>query len=340
MRTFALSNDVLFLDHISPLASLMGWPLIVTKEENAVLASKYYPEVDLLYWPDLEFRFKELAEKCDALVGCHFWEPSIKYLFRAFYQKEMRLIFCPHGQSDKGYAAPSLSPYGRQEAVLLYGDLMKEMLIEMKIWDLIPAFAQVGNFRFSYYEKHRLRLDKAAEIEIFSHLERSNRTLLYAPTWNDPDSSTTFFECGEKLLRELPADWNLIIKLHPFILEKNPELFYRLSAIEEQRSNFLLVREFPAIYPILERIDAYLGDYSSIGYDVLAFQKPMFFLRQPYLPPARLHACGRIIDFSANLFQSIEQGLSQAEAFIPFQAALYKKAFAQIEDIQKVINLL
>ena len=331
------SAETLFLDHISPLASLLKIPLIVTNKENAQLTAKYYPEVKVRYWPDLEFRLHELAEEFDALIECNYWEPHLKQLFRLRFKKEMRLIFCPHGQSDKGFLAPSLAPYALQETILLYGNLMKEMLQELKIWDKISSHAQVGNFRLNYYEGHKARLFRCAQEEIFSLLSPSNHTLLYAPTWNDDDRATSFFAYGKKLIQELPNDWNLIIKVHPLLVSYHPHLFYPLSSFAEKQRNCIITSQFPPIYPLLDKIDAYLGDYSSIGYDLLIFQKPMFFLEQSHLSPMRLHSCGKILDPSKNLFQSIEKGIAEADGFRPLQAALYKKAFAPVENIQKTL---
>ena len=202
-----------FLDHIAPLSSLLGIPLIATEEEHASKISRYYPEVALHYLPDLSFRLKEISEEFDTLIECSYWADEFRQLLNQCYGKKMRLIFCPHGQSDKGYGAPLLAPYASQEAVLLYGDLMKEMLGELGI--ALPKHAEMGNYRRLYYEKHRVRHLELAKEELFSQLDPKSRTLLYAPTWNDLDGATTFFDGVERLILEKPTDWNLLIKAHP-----------------------------------------------------------------------------------------------------------------------------
>jgi hypothetical protein len=324
----ALNTDgIHLLDHIAPLASLSNIPLIVTEEENAALAAKYYPEVELRFWPDLEFRLKDLAAEFDTLIECKYWAPHLKHLFHVLFKKEMRLIFCPHGQSDKGYSAPLLAPYALQDIVLLYGDLLKEMLIDLNVWDSIQAHATIGNYRLHYFQKHKKRLLAFAQEEVFSKLNSDNKTLLYAPTWRDADHSSTFFEFCEKIIRELPEDWNLILKIHPLLEKRDPALFYRLTIFEEKRQNFAFVHTFPLIYPLLEKVDAYLGDYSSVGYDILAFQKPMFFLPNPHLPPARLHSCGKILFPEENIFKAMEK----VEDLMLAQSALYAKAFASFD---------
>ncbi len=329
-----------FIDHIAPLASLLNIPLIVSDEKNAQLTSQYYPEVDLHYWPDFEFRLKELSDRFDALFSCDYWTSVQRNAFQLYNKKVMKLLFCPHGQSDKGYNSSFLAPYAWQEGVLLYGDLMKEMLIDLKLWNRGCRVATVGNFRRRYYEKHRERLLRMAREEIFSKLNLANRTLFFAPTWNDYERSGTFFEYGERLLRELPSEWNLVIKVHPDVVQHDPVLYYRLSLMEEKRANFLLIEDFPPIYPILEIVDVYLGDYSSIGYDFLAFQKPMFFLQKPHLVGARLHTCGPVLDPSTPLFPSIEKLLPQAHEFREAQESLYRRAFREGSDIVEALQPL
>jgi len=320
------TEGIHLLDHIAPLASLHNFPLIVTEVENATLAAKYYPEVSLRYIPDLEFRLKELADEFDTLIECKYWAPHLKQLFRICFNKEMRLIFCPHGQSDKGYKAPLLAPYALQDVVLLYGNLLKEMLKELNVWDSLQAHATIGNYRLHYFERHKERLRAIVTQEIFSKLNPKNKTLLYAPTWKDADQSTTFFANARKVIDELPKSWNLILKIHPLLEKRDPALFYRLS-MDQSKENFILVNEFPLVYPILEKIDAYLGDYSSIGYDVLAFQKPMFFFQTPHLPPARLHSCGTLITEKENIFKKIEK----SEHFKDTQSLLYTHSFVDYD---------
>src|SRR6185436_3813318 len=122
------------------------------------LTAHYYPEVALRYWPDLEFRLPQIADEFDTILDCDYWRPEQKAVFQLHSPKPLRFIFCPHGQSDKGYHSRFLAPYALQESVLLYGELMKQMLQELGLWSHIPRTAMVGNFRRLYYNHHRERL--------------------------------------------------------------------------------------------------------------------------------------------------------------------------------------
>jgi CDP-glycerol glycerophosphotransferase (TagB/SpsB family) len=336
---FVGDSNFHLLDHIAPLASLWNIPLIANDEETANLAKMYYPEVQIRLWQDVAFRLQEIAEEFDTLLNCQYWEPSLKECFRTVYKKEMQLMFCPHGQSDKGYKSPLLEYYKFQDAILLYGQLLQDMLTELNIWDDKKPHIRVGNYRLSYHQLHKKRETDLAEQHIFSKLDPSNQTLLYAPTWNDADGATSFFLEAERLICELPSHWNLIIKLHPLLAQRDPALFYRIIALEDKRPNFVVVHQFPLIYAILDKIDAYLGDYSSIGYDVLAFRTPMFFWKLRNLPEARLHACGQIIDPAKNTWHQIEHGIKRSGDFIPLQTALYKYAFYSLTGGRTYTNV-
>ena len=121
IRAAALSTgrDFHLLDHIAPLADLLQIPLITTDEKNLQLAQKYYPHIHVEYDTDLEFKLASLAQRFDALFECKYWIPQLKALFKGLHNKDMQLIFCPHGQSDKGMREPLLAPYAQQDAVLL-----------------------------------------------------------------------------------------------------------------------------------------------------------------------------------------------------------------------------
>lgn len=335
-----MDHNFHLLDHMAPLAFLLNIPLITTEEETAALAKTFYPHVEIRHLPDIEFRMKDIAAEYDILFNCQYWGPSLKDCFQTVFIKEVKLVFCPHGQSDKGYKSPVLALYEFQDAVLLYGNLLKEMLVELNIWNSLKAHARVGNYRLKYHQLHEKREDALVQTHIFSKLVPSNQTLLYAPTWKDADASTSFFLACERILQDLPSHWNLILKVHPMLPEKDPALYYRLAVLEEKRPNFLVVHQFPLIYAILKRIDAYLGDYSSIGYDVLAFRKPMFFIASPHIPQARLHSCGQMIDCSKHIFQQIENGLAKNQTFRDRQTALYHHAFDTIDDVANSIHSL
>lgn len=322
LRCAALNTGPEFhaLDHIAPMAELMQMPLITTEKRNYELACRYYPQIETQHMPDLEFKLSLIAEQFDALFECKYWALHLKSLFRQLYNKEMRLVFCPHGQSDKGFKAPLLAPYALQDIVLIYGELLIQMLKDLAIWPSISNHAMTGNYRLLFYQKYQSFYDALIEKEV--PLNKKKRTLLYAPTWRDADIATSFFNYGSQVISQLPSDWNLILKLHPFLEQRDPAYFYSITALRDKKPNVFLLEEFPLIYPLLSLADVYLGDFSSVGYDFLFFQRPLYFF--PTNHPGKLHSCGQIIDPGKNIY-------SQLEASNPYkneQKSLYQLAFA------------
>src|SRR5262249_26302706 len=78
----------------------------------------------------------------------------------------------------------------------------------------------------------------------------------------------------------LPAEQNLLVKLHPRLELDDPGLYYFLVGKYEKKPNVLFLKDFPLVYPLLAKATAYIGDMSSVGYDFLPFNRPMFFLNQ------------------------------------------------------------
>ena len=312
-------SDLHLLDHLGPLSVYLKAPFLVVERPNYELALQYYPQADVAFLPFWETKYPLLAEQFDVLFESKKWTENPSKVFREKFGKEMRLIFCPHGQSDKGYQAPLLASYASQDGVLLYGDLLIQMLKELNIWSLIPRHAVTGNYRLSFYEQHKEFYDRAAREKL--PLDPNKKTLLYAPTWNDYDHATSFFEHGLKVISELPSDWNLIVKPHPLLEQHNAGLYYSIALQVEKKPNAFLLENFPPVYPVLSLADVYLGDTSSVGYDFLHFERSMFFF--PSKHTGRLHACGRRIDPT----QDLSSQLDEPNRFAKEQRELFHFAF-------------
>lgn len=321
MRILALNtgSDFHLLDHIAPLADLLGVSLLTTEEKNFKLAKTFYPNIQVQYVPDLEFRLKEVAESYDVLIECKYWKPHLKKLFLELYKKDITLIFCPHGQSDKGFGFPLLKPYEDQDAVLTYGSLMNEMLVLLNIKPKKTIL--VGNYRKKFYESNQPFYDEALKKVV--QVDSSKRTVLYAPTWKDADETRSFFEYGLKVIQEVPDDWNLILKLHPLLEERTPIDYFHVIRHIDKKKNVFLLDEFPPVYPVLNIADIYLGDFSSVGYDFLGFEKPLYFL--PTETPSRIYSCGKMLDASKNFYSQFEN----LEPFKEEQKKLYSHAFTK-----------
>ena len=90
----------------------------------------------------------------------------------------------------------------------------------------------------------------------------------------------------QRVIDEVSPYFNLLIRLHPFLNDIYP---VETEQIYSHSSKAIFLNDFPCIYPILQITDGYIGDFSSIGYDFLAFDKPLFFLERNR---GKIYNCG------------------------------------------------
>lgn len=292
-------KDSRLLDHLAPLCEMMQIPLFLTDENNHELISKFYPNTSSHYVPTEDFSLFTLAERYPILIQSTFWEPHLMQLIKSAHP-HARFGYCPHGNSDKGHQKGMMEPIQWQDFVFLYGEHMVDRLKKQNLWKELPPYVFTGNYRLGYYQKYQTFYDTLVQKEIFSHLNPNNPTILYAPTWNDEENSSSFYTICKNLIQQLPEEYNLIIKTHPLLQEQDPAQYYRALPEVSHKRNFLLLEEFPPIFPLLAKVDVLLGDASSIGYDFLHFENPMFFFN-PFKnlssdhPSTYLHRCGIVI---------------------------------------------
>lgn len=309
------------LDHLAPFCSLMQIPLVLTDEELAQKARLYYPALELIHWDCLSAPF-EIVKTFDTIFystpRCMFDE--VFFIAEATLQKKIKTIWLPHGNSDKGHASIFMEGLSNEEALLVYGPKMIDFLKAKKV---IRPCAALGNFRLEYYRRHRRFYD-----ELMEGLDLPRKkTVLYAPTWQDAENSTSFFEAAHLLVEQLPSDVFLLIKLHPNLEKDIASLQFVLQ--NETHPHIRFLSGFTPIYPILEKSDLYIGDMSSIGYDFLTFNRPMFFIntsqRDSSDPGLYLHQCGQTIQ-PDQIFNHIDQDQSH---LTPIRQATYAYTFGE-----------
>ncbi len=313
-----------YLDHLAPLASQLNIPLIITDIEMETLAKRYYPHLSLLYLEPVQLghyvvsTFDTIISPLPrGLLDLTFFVPE------RLLGKKLSHVWCPHGNSDKGHASYFMEELSKEKRAFVYGKRMVDFLKEKEVYGQLEDVKVLGNYRYQYFLDHSSFYKEIVQEEILSKLPHGNKTLLYAPTWNDAESSSSFETALDPLLKGLPGNWNLIVKPHPNLA----------IDIEVKGENVLILDDFPPIYPLLNVVDAYLGDMSSIGYDFLTFRKPMFFLNPNKRCPEKdkglyLTRCGTLIpskDFD-KIFSIIKK--SKPTSFIKAQEEVYNATFA------------
>ncbi len=299
------------LDHLAPLCSLMGIPLIVTEEKIAQLARRFYPKLEVIC-PDIFAVAEHLVTHFDIVfysIPRDLFD-EIFFFAQKMMQKKIHTIWVPHGNSDKGNAIFYMEALKKEEAALVYGKQMIDFLQSKHAYEQLKGHVLTGNYRHQFYLKHQAFYDALAEREI--RLPEAEKTILYAPTWRDYERSTSFFDATAPLIDQLPEKYNLIVKLHPNLYIQDELQVQDLIDKYDSKPNVLFLNDFPAIYPVLNRADIYVGDMSSIGYDFLTFDRPMFFLNQNN-QEAYLFRCG--IEIKPEQYSDIHQVISRTLQF-------------------------
>lgn len=292
------------LDHIAPLCSLRGIPLLVTDEHIEQLANTFYPDLEVArLLPD------QIVSNFDTLYTCtpRLLFEEVFFIPQKLLGKTLKTIWVPHGNSDKGYAAPLMEALKDEAEALVYGPKMIDFLKEKNVHSHLRIEA-VGNYRRTYWKKHR-----SFYAPLLPCLP--GKIVLYAPTWQDAEKSTSYFDLLPHLTYH--PDFSIILRLHPNLpLPEKP-----------LPSNIHLSTHFPPVYPWLDISDIYLGDMSSIGYDFLSFRRPMFFLNQNRRPPLPLFPCGTVIDPSDYSYIYDILKTADNEPFLAKQIQLYDYNF-------------
>lgn len=323
-------------DHLAPICVIMGIPLLLTDEKHAEEASNLYPGLQTLLVGWEEVTPKYLIENFDVFFQSEPWNRQDFYAkfapLEEKYKKVVRNVHCPHGFSDKLFW---LKRCVHEDITLVYGQNMLDMFKDLKVNHFLNAYVVTGNYRYQYYQKHKAFYDRIGE-EIWSRFAKPQTTILYAPTCRDPEKTTSLWHANP-IFDHLPDDYNLLVKIHPSLEETDAPLLYRTIGKYSQRGNIVFVKDLPLVYPILERADIYLGDMSSIGYDFLVFNKPMFFLNQIKRDVAQdrnvfLYRCGVEVlpEHYEKIFHLIEDHLpTDKDHFTTIRTLMYRYSFGE-----------
>lgn len=335
------SANVHYMDHLAVICVIMQIPLLITDKSVLKLIEGLYPDLQIQYEDPAEVTPDFLASHFDVFFQsdlCHREDFYAKFHpFELKYNKVIRNVHCPHGFSDKGFY---LEKSAYEDIALIYGENMLDLFRSRDLIQKLHSYVITGNYRYSYYKKHQMHFDSIANEQIFSCFNKQQFTILYAPTWNDEESSSSFFEATEMLLDNAPKEYNILIKLHPHLEEDDIVGYYRIKSRYEKKGNVVFIKDFPVIYPLLERADAYIGDMSSVGYDFLVFNKPMFFLNHRNIQ-SFLYRCGVEVqsDEYADIYRIIDRELPKdKERFSILRKDVYKYTFGEEISFELIRN--
>lgn len=270
------------VDHIVALAHLTKLPVLVFDREIEALIEHYYPPIELKCY--------ETSNGCidKPLAGYDFFlhsEPARfatgNFLFQYYYctHSHARSIFTHHGNSDKSFHSYWFEKLIDEDILLVYGDHMRD---HFEAIGFDKPMQTCGNYRLAYYKAHHSFFQKKVAPYLFE--ENKRRTILYAPTWSASNMETCWrfdysvvHKTHHWLLDEIPDNYQVLVKLHPNYLKRMSDEAQEMIETYQHHPQIRFIHNLPLIYPLLEHVDLFVGDFSSVGFDFLYFDRPMFF---------------------------------------------------------------
>lgn len=281
-----------YVDHLVPLCQTLEIPLVVTEPWIQQLIECYYPPMDVRLAQPEDYCLDEALAGYDFFVYVDYYRLAHgTFRFAEYFSThKARSVISLHGQPDKWLNIYWLEQLMDEDIILAYGPRLLE-IFQKKGIDKEPVIC--GNYRLEFYEKNRSFLEAHLPA-----LDKKRGKILYAPTWSSPQKKSEFrlgyspfFEACERLFKAIPhEDYQLIVKLHPHLIYLQPD---EVRRVKEQNPEICFLDDFPLIYPLLQHIDIFVGDYSSLGNDFLFFNRPLFFVGPP--SETFLHSQGRCL---------------------------------------------
>lgn len=268
-------RNLSYVDHLVPLCHILNFPILVTDNFIKELIEIYYPPLPIIFADPEDYNLDPYLQDYDIFLYVDFFRKGNgSFRFRKYTTtKKARSVMSLHGNPDKFWQIYWLENLCDEDIVLVYGEQLRKLMQEKKIGKS-PIIC--GNYRLEFYKAHRQFFDQKVPFC------KEKSTILYAPTWSVPGRLTehsihfsTFLDDYYQVFDLLSEQYQLLVKIHPHMVKRMP---YTILEIKEQFPHIDFLEDFPLIYPLLQRTDYYLGDYSSIGYDFLYYDRPLFFL--------------------------------------------------------------
>ncbi len=311
-----------YLDHLGILCEGLGLPLFVTEKDTFDAAKQFYPGLHVEYMEPQELSLHFLAERADVIFESgHTFATELLPLWELMYGKKMRVVYCPHGNSDK--KAPKL----RKDISLIYGDHMKSLLEQTGESALLENIVATGNYRASYDRAHSKWQD--AKLKNFLGSLPAKKTVFYAPTWTQTRENDDWYAEALKVIEEVGSHFNLLMRLHPFLEDQYPAESQQIKSL-----GAIDLSKFPSIYPILRQADYYLGNHSSIGYDFLTMNKPLFFLERG---AGEIYECGTVLNKEQHYGEEI-MSFQDNPAFCEKRKKLSERVFGSEKSFERIKN--
>ncbi|WEG73616.1 glycosyltransferase [Vagococcus intermedius] len=127
---------------------------------------------------------------------------------------------------------------------------------------------------------HFIKESELKEVQKLAGIDPQRKTVLYAPTYNDfatkgkakSDHINKLIEDTQLLQESLGEDYQVLLKVH----------YFEFNAINNLESDIQLVDNSIDTNQLLPAIDMLITDYSSIFFDYLSLNRPIYFYFKNY----------------------------------------------------------
>ena len=226
-------------------------------------------------YPELGFarfnkRFKRFSAGHKAMLNadCIVTGSPYKSLLSPYSAKKL-MVF--HG-TYAGLSAETVQSLQHFDHLFLIGERMERMLLRHQK-DKEFSYTQTGFIPFSQFpEKNTLNRQRVLEA---LGLDASLKTVVYCPSRRGVGSWEL---CAEDLLRELPGEYNLIMRPHPSqsmnLRWHEKSAMKVLQVVAKKRGNTVIDMVDVALPDVLMVADLFISDANSPSEEVLFYNTP------------------------------------------------------------------
>ena len=164
------------IDHTAPLCALLDIPLLSNDPEAKFIYEAYYPgltcqfknwNMDTLLrdYKTVFYPFRPIPSFAQLIAKKQKEEPS-----NPLWRQKTEFIYHLHGCSDKGYYSDWISPSSHfldVDKVLFYGQRMIDIFKDNHVFSRLRSYEIVGNYRLTYYQKHKAFYQKFIQKHLF-----------------------------------------------------------------------------------------------------------------------------------------------------------------------------
>jgi len=297
---YFIENSPHYLPTVLPLVQETGG-IIITFSKKAIRCIKSN-KIKVFYFHG----YKHLLNKLLSLQLKIIVHPS--FTFQYFKEVAgLKHVQVFHGTSDKPFNFhKSLRFY---DMIAVSGPKLRDSIIEKNLAKpdkiVLIGYPKIDNFFNSGFDTKHFKKQVG--------LDESRKTVLYSPTWDDPDGYSSFSLYISSLINNL-KELNLIIKTHPNTFKYRPWKILKAYILKFKRRNCFLYPGSDSILPFMAISDILITDISSVSHEYLPFKKPMVFLnpRPGYNIPEEhtwIWRCGDVVENGKNIYSVIKDNL-------------------------------